>query len=489
MSSIDSVTHFSQAPAALTEARFIERYGAVYEHSSWVARRTWQTGLDPEQSDVATLAAAMAATLAEATVTEQLQLINAHPDLAGKAAVQGELTEDSTDEQASAGLDQCTAEEFDRFQRLNEAYKAKFDMPFIMAVRGSDRHRILAGFEERLENDATTEFDRALAEINRIAELRLHALASAAAEDALNGAEYPRELIGYADHPPRVAWPDGARIAVQFVINYEEGGENCVLHGDAASEAFLSEMVGASPIEGQRNMAMESLYEYGSRAGFWRLHRLFTQRSLPVTVFGVAMALQRNPVAVAAMLSAGWEIATHGYRWIDYQQVDEALERAHLQRAIDVHTQVTGRRPRGWYLGRTSPNTHRLVAQLGGFAYNADAYDDDLPHWSTLHGETPQLIVPYTLDANDMRFASPQGFNAGDQFFNYLKDTFDVLYAEGARTPKMMSIGLHCRLVGRPGRAAALARFLDYIEGVDDVWVTRRIDIADHWREHHPYQA
>ena len=189
------------------------------------------------------------------------------------------------------------------------------------------------------------------------------------------------------------------------------------------------------------------------------------------------------------MLSAGWEIATHGYRWIDYQQVGEALERAHLQRAIDVHTQVTGRRPRGWYLGRTSPNTHRLVAQLGGFAYNADAYDDDLPHWSTLHGETPQLIVPYTLDANDMRFASPQGFNAGDQFFNYLKDTFDVLYAEGARTPKMMSIGLHCRLVGRPGRAAALARFLDYIEGVDDVWVTRRIDIADHWREHHPYQA
>ncbi len=293
---------------------------------------------------------------------------------------------------------------------------------------------------------------------------------------------YPRDLCGYRGHPPDADWPGAARIAVQFVVNYEEGAENCVLHGDAASEAFLSEIVGAAPIPGQRHMNMESMYEYGARAGFWRLHRLLTERGFPVTVFGVAMALQRNPEAVAAMQEADWEIASHGYRWIDYQSVDEAVEREHLQKAIAIHTDVTGQRPTGWYLGRCSPQSHRLVAEEGGFHYNADCYSDDLPYWDYSCGE-PQLMVPYTLDANDMRFATAQGFNSGQQFFDYLKDSFDVLYAEGS---KMMSVGLHCRLAGRPGRAAALARFVDYVSGHDDVWVTRRIDIANHWREQFP---
>ena len=299
---------------------------------------------------------------------------------------------------------------------------------------------------------------------------------------------YPRDLIGYGAEPPRVDWPDGARVAVQFVINYEEGGENCVLHGDSASEAFLSEMIGAQPLPGTRHMNMESIYEYGSRAGFWRLHRMFTERGMPVTVYGVAMALERNPSAVEAMLAADWEIASHGYRWIDYQHTAESVEREHLQRAIEIHARVTGTRPLGWYLGRCSPNTHRLVAEEGGFLYNADTYADDLPYWDASHGRA-QLMIPYTLDANDMRFASAQGFNAGDQFYNYLKDAFDVLYAEGETAPKMMSVGLHCRLVGRPGRAASLARFLDYVAGHDDAWVCRRIDIARHWMEHHPWQA
>jgi putative urate catabolism protein len=391
--------------------------------------------------------------------------------------LQGELTNDSTDEQSSAGLDQCTAEELSRFQQLNAAYQARFDMPFIMAVRGSNRHQILAGFAERLANEPAVEFERALSEINRIARLRLQTLSSPA---------YPRDMIGYGNHPPQAQWPEKARIAVQFVINYEEGGENCILHGDRASEAFLSEIVGAQALEGVRHMNMESIYEYGSRVGFWRLHKLFTQRNLPVTVFGVAMALERNPDAVAAMQSADWEIASHGYRWIDYQYMDEAEEREHLRKAIAVHTRVTGQRPTGWYLGRCSPNTHRMVAEEGGFAYNADSYADDLPYWDATYGDKPQLIVPYTLDANDMRFASPQGFNAGDQFFNYLKDSFDTLYAEGLDTPRMLSIGLHCRLVGRPGRIASLARFLDYIKSFDDAWVARRIDIAEHWRQHHP---
>jgi len=297
--------------------------------------------------------------------------------------------------------------------------------------------------------------------------------------------EYPRDLRGYGSRVPDASWPDGARIAVQFVINYEEGAENCVLHGDAASEAFLSEMIGAKPLVNQRHMNMESLYEYGARAGFWRLHRLFGERDLPVTVFGVAMALERNPEAVAAMRAANWEIASHGYRWIDYQTVDEVTEREHLQKAIDIHTDVTGERPLGWYLGRCSPRSHRLIAENGGFVYNADSYSDDLPYWDHSNA-TPQLMVPYTLDANDMRFVTPQGFNSGQQFYDYLKDSFDVLYAEGSR---MMSIGLHCRIAGRPGRAAALARFLDYVAEHDDVWIARRIEIANHWRQRHPADA
>jgi putative urate catabolism protein len=298
----------------------------------------------------------------------------------------------------------------------------------------------------------------------------------------LSDAGYPRDLRGYGRQPPEPGWPDGARTAVQFVVNFEEGAENCVLHGDTASEAFLSEIIGAVAYTEQRHMNMESLYEYGARAGFWRLHRMFTARNLPVTVFGVAMALERNPDAVAAMQEAGWEIASHGYRWVDYQQVDETTETKHLQLAIDIHTRVTGERPLGWYLGRCSPNSHRLVAEEGGFLYNADTYADDLPYWDYGCG-TPQLMVPYTLDANDMRFATPQGFNSGQQFFEYLKDSFDVLHAEGGR---MMSVGLHCRLAGRPGRAAALARFLDHVASHRDVWVTRRIDIARHWRTKHP---
>jgi putative urate catabolism protein len=296
---------------------------------------------------------------------------------------------------------------------------------------------------------------------------------------------YPRDMIGYGRAPVDPKWPGGARIAVQFVINYEEGGENNILHGDAASEAFLSEIVGAEAFENTRHMSMESIYEYGSRAGFWRLHRLFTSRNLPVTVFGIAMAMQRNPDAVAAMLDADWEIASHGLRWINYQFVDEAVERAHLQEAIKIHTAMTGAHPEGWYTGRTSPLTRDLVVEEGGFLYDADSYADDLPYWDNNY-EKPHLVVPYTLDANDMRFATNQGFNSGDQFFAYLRDSFDCLYAEGADAPKMMSIGLHCRLAGRPGRFMALQRFLDHIASHDKVWVCRRADIAHHWHGVHP---
>jgi len=299
------------------------------------------------------------------------------------------------------------------------------------------------------------------------------------------GNDYPRDMCGYGQRPPQAGWPDGARIAVQFVINYEEGGENCVLHGDAESESFLSEIIGAVPIEGQRHMNMESIYEYGSRAGFWRLHRMFTERDLPVTVFAVAMALERNPEAVAAMHSSSWEIASHGYRWVDYQFVDEATEREHFRKAMEIHQRETGERPAGWYLGRCSPNSHRIASEEGDFVYNSDTYCDDLPYWDRSFA-TPQLMVPYTLDANDMRFATPQGFNSGQQFLDYLKDSFDVLHAEGGR---MMSIGLHCRLAGRPGRAAALGRFLDYVTAHDDVWVATRLDIAKHWRAKHPPEA
>ncbi len=296
---------------------------------------------------------------------------------------------------------------------------------------------------------------------------------------------YPRDLVGYAGNPPDAKWPGGARIAVQFVINYEEGAENSVLHGDRGSEAFLSEMVGAQSIVGARAIAMESLYEYGSRAGFWRLHRIFTQRRQPLTVFGVAAAMARNPAAVAAMKDAGWEIASHGLRWIDYQNVPEAVERAHIAECIALHTKLTGSRPLGWYQGRTSPNTARLIAEEGGFVYDADSYADDLPYYDRSNGRA-QLIVPYTLDVNDMRFVALNGFTEGEQFFNYLRDTFDELYEEGADRPRMMSVGLHCRVAGRPGRARAVARFLDYIAAREKVWVATRLDIARHWQEVHP---
>lgn len=298
-------------------------------------------------------------------------------------------------------------------------------------------------------------------------------------------AAYPRDMRGYGRTPPHADWPDGARVAVQFVINYEEGGENNVLHGDPASEAFLSEIVGAQPWPGQRHMNMESIYEYGSRAGFWRLWRLFTGHGLPVTVYGIATAMARNPEAAAAMGEAGWEIASHGLKWIDYRDVPEAEERRHIAEAIRIQAELTGARPLGFYQGRSSENTLRLAMEEGGFLYLADSYADDLPYW--VEGPAgPQLIVPYTLDANDMRFATAQGFNSGDQFFSYLRDSFDTLYEEGAETPRMLSVGLHCRLAGRPGRLAALARFLDYVQGRERVWVARRLDIARHWVHRHP---
>jgi putative urate catabolism protein len=295
---------------------------------------------------------------------------------------------------------------------------------------------------------------------------------------------YPRDLIGYGRTPPDPRWPGDARIAVQFVLNYEEGGENNILHGDPASEAFLSEIVGAQPWPGQRHMNMESIYEYGSRAGFWRIWRLFTRKRVPLTVYGVATALNRNPEAVAGMKEAGWEIASHGLKWIEYKDVSEAVEREDLLEAVRLHTEVTGERPLGWYLGRCTVNTRKLVMDEGGFLYDSDSYADDLPYWVT-GARGPHLVIPYTLDANDMRFAVAQGFNSGDQFFAYLRDSFDVLYAEGAEAPKMLSIGLHCRLVGRPGRIAGLARFLDHVGRHEGVWVCRRADIARHWHERH----
>jgi allantoinase len=295
---------------------------------------------------------------------------------------------------------------------------------------------------------------------------------------------YPRDLVGYGRRPPDPRWPGGARVAVQLVVNYEEGGERNILHGDATSEAFLSDVLGAVPWPGQRHMNVESMYEYGSRAGFWRLWRLFTARQLPVTVFAVATALARHSEAVAAMREAEWEIASHGLKWIDYKDVPEAEERAHLVEAIRLHTQATGERPLGWYTGRTSVNSLKLVLEDGGFLYSSDSYADDLPYWVN-SAKGPHLIIPYTLDANDMRFINAQGFAGGDELFGYLKDAFDVLYTEGEDAPKMMSVGLHCRLVGRPGRAAGLVRFLDYIAGKDRVWVASRLDIARHWHREH----
>jgi putative urate catabolism protein len=298
--------------------------------------------------------------------------------------------------------------------------------------------------------------------------------------------DYPRDMIGYGGTPPHPRWPGDARVALQFVINYEEGGENCILHGDAASEAFLSEIVGAEARPGVRHMSMESIYEYGSRAGFWRLLRLFRERGMTATVFAVALALERNPAAARAMLEAGFEIASHGWRWIDHQYVPAEVEREHIRRAVETIERVCGSRPLGWYTGRTSPHTRALVAEHGGFLYDADSYADDLPYWEVVGGR-PLLIVPYTLDANDMRFATAQGFNSGDQFFAYLRDAFELLYAEGKTAPKMMSVGLHARLAGRPGRAAALARFLDHVASREGVWICRRIDIARHWIAHHPF--
>lgn len=304
---------------------------------------------------------------------------------------------------------------------------------------------------------------------------------------------YPRNMRGYGPTTPDPRWPNpngkgDAKIAVQFVVNYEEGGENCVLHGDAGSEAFLSEIVGAASWPDQRHWNMESMYEYGARSGFWRLHRLFTQHQIPVTVYGVATALQRSPEQVQAMLDADWEIASHGLKWIEYKDFTRADEKACLDEAVALHTAVTGERPRGWYLGRCSENTVDLVTEEGGFNYISDTYDDDLPYWRK-HADRDQLIIPYTLDCNDMRFATPQGFNSGDQFEAYLRDTFDTLYAEGkAGQAKMMNIGLHCRLIGRPGRLAALKRFVEYVQSHDDVWFPRRIDIADHWASEHPPQ-
>jgi putative urate catabolism protein len=294
-------------------------------------------------------------------------------------------------------------------------------------------------------------------------------------------------MKGYGRAIPDPQWPGGAAIAVQFVLNYEEGGENNILHGDAASEAFLSEIVGVQPWPGQRHWNMESIYEYGARAGFWRLWRLFTGRKVPLTVYGVPTALARSPEQTAAMKEAGWEIASHGLKWIEYKDFNEDDERAHLEEAIRIHTEVTGERPFGWYTGRCSMNTTRLVMEEGGFLYSSDSYADDLPYWIDSPRGGRHLIIPYTLDANDMRFATPQGFNSGEQFFAYLKDSFDCLYGEGRRgSPKMMSVGLHCRLAGRPGRAQALARFLDYVLARDDVWIARRIDIARHWHERFP---
>ncbi|WP_192458978.1 allantoinase PuuE [Musicola keenii] len=304
--------------------------------------------------------------------------------------------------------------------------------------------------------------------------------------------DYPRDLIGYAGKPPYANWPGRARIAVQFVLNYEEGAENNVLHGDAGSEQFLSDIIGAASYPA-RHMSMDSLYEYGSRAGFWRIHQEFQRRGLPLTVFGVAMALARNPAVTAAIREADYDVVSHGWRWIHYQEMDVETERQHLRRAVAVQTALFGRPPLGWYTGRDSPHTRQLVLEHGGFLYDSDYYGDDLPFWMPVQlsdgALRPHLIIPYTLETNDMRFAAPQGFNSGDQFFTYLKDSFDVLYAEGEDAPKMMSVGMHCRLLGRPGRFRALQRFLDYIQQHDWVWVCRRQEIAEHWYREHPYRG
>ena len=288
-----------------------------------------------------------------------------------------------------------------------------------------------------------------------------------------------RNLIGYGSNLPKVDWPNKARIAVQIVLNYEEGAENCVLNGDKNSEVFLSEIIGAQPIKG-RHMNMESLYEYGSRVGFWRLHNLFQEKEIPITIFGVGMALEKNPEICKAIIEADYEVASHGWRWIDYQNIKKSEEKKHMQLAIKAHTKIFGKRPDGWYTGRCSPNTRDLVMEDGGFLYDSDSYSDDLPFWES-RNKKKQLIIPYTLDNNDMRFATNQGFNTGDHFYSYLKDSFDALYEEGRTNPKMMSVGLHCRIIGKPGRIQSLKKFLDYIQKHEDIWVCKRVDIAKHW--------
>ena len=302
------------------------------------------------------------------------------------------------------------------------------------------------------------------------------------------GETYPRDMVGYGRQPPHAAWPGDARIAVQFVINYEEGAENTILHGDPASESLLTEFGFALPREGERYLPVESMYEYGSRVGFWRLHRLFTERGVPVTVNGVTMALERNPDAVAAMLEAGWEISCHGYRWIDHHGMPEDEEREHIRMSIETQTRIAGSRPLGHFLGRRSENTVRLIAEEGGFAYSQDSYADELPYWVVESGR-PLLMLPYTADVNDHRFATTPGFDWGEPFFAYARDAFDALYEEGAETPRMMAIGLHCRLVGRPGRIGALKRFVEHVQGHERVWLARGIDIANHWRERYPFSG
>ena len=301
---------------------------------------------------------------------------------------------------------------------------------------------------------------------------------------------YPRDLVGYGRNPPHAQWPGQARIAVQFVLNYEEGGENAVLHGDAGSEQFLSEMFNPASYP-DRHLSMEGIYEYGSRVGVWRILREFEKRDLPLTVFGISMALERHPELTAAFVELGHEIACHGWRWVHYQGMDEALEREHMRKGIEILKKITGEMPAGWYTGRDSPNTRRLLVDQGGFEYDSDYYGDDLPFWMRVQRSdgqvVPHLVVPYTLDSNDMRFSLPQGFSQSEDFFTYLRDSFDTLYAEGDESPKMLSVGMHCRLLGRPGRMVALQRFLDHIAKHDRVWVCRRVDIARHWKKVHPY--
>jgi len=296
--------------------------------------------------------------------------------------------------------------------------------------------------------------------------------------------KYPRDMVGYGAKKLKVKWPNNARIALQIVLNYEEGAENCVLHGDKHSEVFLSEIIGAQPVKG-RHINMESLYEYGSRSGFWRLHKLFQEKKIPITIFGAGMALEKNPEICKAIKNANYEVASHGWRWIDYQSVKKSEEKKHMKLVIKKIKEIFGERPLGWYTGRCSPNTRDLVFEEGGFLYDSDSYSDDLPYWE-IRKKKKQLIIPYTLDNNDMRFVSNQGFNTGDHFFSYLKDSFDALYEEGKTNPKMMSVGLHCRLVGRPGRVQSLKRFLEYVLSHEDVWICKRIDIAKHWIKNYP---